>query len=173
MIGIFDSGSGGLSVFREVFKLLPREKYVYFSDNAHCPYGEKSREQIIARARTITDFLINEGCSIVVVACNTATAAAISTLRDEYSIPFVGMEPAVKPAALATKTGVIGVPSTPTTTDYIPTESLSRSTSAQASSSSWRPEIWTVRKRKPLSVQACSPCWMPAPPGIRWRCSQA
>lgn len=109
MIGIFDSGSGGLSVFREVFKLLPREKYVYFSDNAHCPYGEKSREQIIARARSITDFLINEGCSIVVVACNTATAAAISTLREEYSIPFVGMEPAVKPAALATKTGVIGV----------------------------------------------------------------
>ena len=109
MIGIFDSGSGGLSVFREVFKLLPHEKYVYFSDNAHCPYGEKSREYIIDRARRITGFMIGKGCDIVVVACNTATAAAISTLREEFDIPFIGMEPAVKPAALATRTGVIGV----------------------------------------------------------------
>lgn len=109
MIGLFDSGSGGLSVYREIVKLLPWENYAYYSDNAHCPYGEKSREYIIDRARFITDFLIGEGCNIIVVACNTATAAAISTLRQEYSIPFIGMEPAVKPAAFLTRNGVVGV----------------------------------------------------------------
>lgn len=109
MIGIFDSGAGGLSVYREIVKLLPRERYVYYSDNAHCPYGEKTREYIIGRARCITNFLIDKGCDIVVVACNTATAAAISTLREEFDIPFIGMEPAVKPAALQTRSGVVGV----------------------------------------------------------------
>ena len=109
MIGIFDSGVGGLSVFREIKKLLPSERYVYFSDNAHCPYGEKSREYIIDRARTITSFLMEQGAEIIVVACNTATAAAISTLREEFPISFIGMEPAVKPAAQATRTGVVGV----------------------------------------------------------------
>lgn len=109
MIGIFDSGAGGLSVYREIVKILPKEKYIYFSDNAHCPYGEKSKEFIIGRAREITDFLISKGCSVIVIACNTATAAAAATLRQEYDIPFIGMEPAVKPAALSTKSGVIGV----------------------------------------------------------------
>lgn len=125
MIGIFDSGVGGLSVFREIRKLLPEEKYIYFSDNAYCPYGEKSREQITERARKITDFMLSKGADIIVVACNTATAAAIKTLREEYSQPnshvreltdgkmdrvsFIGMEPAVKPAAAITKTGTIGV----------------------------------------------------------------
>lgn len=109
MIGIFDSGVGGLSVFREIRKILPEEKYIYFSDNAHCPYGEKSREYIIDRARKITDFLIGKGADIIVVACNTATAAAIRTLREEYPICFIGMEPAIKPAAASTRTGVIGV----------------------------------------------------------------
>lgn len=109
MIGIFDSGTGGLSVYREIVKLLPQQRYVYFSDNAHCPYGEKTREYILDRARAITDFLIGEGCEVVVVACNTATAASIADLRQEYGIPFIGMEPAVKPAALSTQTGVIGV----------------------------------------------------------------
>ncbi len=109
MIGIFDSGIGGLSVFREIRKVLPEEKYIYYSDNAHCPYGEKSREYIINRARTITELLISKGAEIIVVACNTATAAAISTLRQEYPVKFIGMEPAIKPAALSTKTGVIGV----------------------------------------------------------------
>ena len=109
MIGIFDSGIGGLSVYREIRKLLPEEKYVYFSDNAHCPYGEKSKEYIIDRARHITDFLISQGADIIVVACNTATAAAIKTLRSEYKISFIGMEPAIKPAAASTKTGIIGV----------------------------------------------------------------
>ena len=109
MIGIFDSGVGGLSVFREIRKLLPEERYIYYSDNAHCPYGEKTREYIIDRARAITEFLLSNGADIIVVACNTATAAAISTLREEYPMQFIGMEPAVKPAAAKTRSGVVGV----------------------------------------------------------------
>ena len=109
-IGIFDSGSGGLSVYRELVKLLPKERYIYFSDNAHCPYGEKTAEYIQERAHIITDFLLEKGADIIVVACNTATAAAIACLREDYpDVPFIGMEPAVKPAALGTRSGVIGV----------------------------------------------------------------
>ena len=108
-IGIFDSGSGGLSVLREIRKILPEQRYIYFSDNAHCPYGEKSAEYITDRCRAITDMMLSEGASAVVVACNTATAAAIATLRSEYALPFVGMEPAVKPAATGTRSGVVGV----------------------------------------------------------------
>ena len=110
MIGIFDSGSGGLSVFREIIKILPRERYIYFADNAFCPYGEKTAREILGRCRAITDFLVSKGADIIVVACNTATAAAISDLRKEYNpLKFIGMEPAVKPAALSSRTGVIGV----------------------------------------------------------------
>ena len=108
-IGIFDSGAGGLSVFREIRKVLPDEDYIYYSDSANCPYGEKPMEFIIDRCRKITDMLISEGTEIIVVACNTATAAAIRTLREEYSIKFIGMEPAIKPAAQFTKTGTVGV----------------------------------------------------------------
>ena len=124
MIGIFDSGIGGLSVFREIRKVLPEQSYVYYSDNAHCPYGEKTREYIIERARAITRFLLDKGCEIIVVACNTATAAAIATLREEFQIKFIGMEPAIKPAAQATNTGVVGVLATAGTlkaTKYIDT----------------------------------------------------
>lgn len=124
MIGIFDSGVGGLSVFREIVRLLPDEKYIYWSDSAHCPYGEKSREYIIDRARTVTSLLIEQGTDIIVVACNTATAAAISTLREEFPVSFIGMEPAVKPAAQATRSGVVGVLATAGTlkaTKYIDT----------------------------------------------------
>lgn len=110
MIGIYDSGSGGLSVLREILKILPREKYVYYADNAFCPYGEKSPEFIRQRGRIITDYLLGRGADIIVIACNTATGAAISTLRKEYAnVPFIGMEPAVKPAALSSKSGIIGV----------------------------------------------------------------
>lgn len=109
MIGIFDSGVGGLSVFKEIKKLLPEESYIYYSDNAYCPYGEKSKEEIIDRARTITSFLLDQGAEIIVVACNTATAAAISSLRREFPIKFIGMEPAIKPAASISRTGVVGV----------------------------------------------------------------
>jgi len=110
MIGVFDSGSGGLSVLKEIIRLLPDEEYVYFADNAFCPYGEKTAAEIQARAHVITDRLLAEGARIIVVACNTATAAAIADLRESYpDIPFIGMEPAVKPAAIGTRTGVIGV----------------------------------------------------------------
>ena len=125
MIGIFDSGAGGLSVFREISKLLPEERFIYYSDNANCPYGEKSREYIIERARAITSFLLEKGADIIVVACNTATAAAISTLRDEFPVSFIGMEPAIKPAAQMTRTGVVGVLATAGTlkaTKYIDTK---------------------------------------------------
>lgn len=108
-IGIFDSGVGGLSVYRELKKILPDASYVYYSDNANCPYGDKSAGFVLERARQITTFLISKGVDIIVVACNTATSAAIGTLRAEFDIPFVGMEPAVKPAALGTRSGVIGV----------------------------------------------------------------
>lgn len=109
MIGLFDSGSGGLSVLREIVRLLPDEKYVYYSDNAHCPYGEKSPEFIRERCREIVRLLLDKGVDIIVVACNTATAAAIQVLREEFPVRFIGMEPAVKPAALGTRTGVVGV----------------------------------------------------------------
>ena len=109
-IGIFDSGSGGLSVYRELVKALPQERYVYYADNAHCPYGEKTAAYIQDRARFITRLLLERGADLIVVACNTATAAAIAGLRADYpDIPFIGMEPAVKPAALGTRSGVIGV----------------------------------------------------------------
>lgn len=108
-IGIFDSGVGGLSVFREIRKVLPEEEYIYYSDSANCPYGEKPVEFIIDRCRKITEFLLENGAEIIVVACNTATAAAIKTLREEYPIRFIGMEPAIKPAAQMTRTGVVGV----------------------------------------------------------------
>lgn len=109
-IGIFDSGSGGLSVFRALVQWLPRESYLFYADNAHCPYGEKSAAYIRERAIFITDTLLGMGADIIVVACNTATAAAIGALRERYpSVPFIGMEPAVKPAALGTRSGVIGV----------------------------------------------------------------
>ena len=104
-----DSGVGGLSVFGEIRRLLPESRFVYYSDNAHCPYGEKTPGYIIERLRIITEIFLSKGVRVMVLACNTATSAAISTLRSEYGIPFVGMEPAVKPAALGTRTGVVGV----------------------------------------------------------------
>ena len=94
---------------KEIRKVLPSGHFIYYSDNAHCPYGEKSEEYIRDRARAITRLLLDRGAELIVVACNTATGAAIATLREEFDIPFVGMEPAVKPAALGTRSGVIGV----------------------------------------------------------------
>lgn len=108
-IGVFDSGVGGLSVWREIVKVLPNSSTIYYADNANCPYGDKSQQEIINLADRVTAFLLSKGCSVVVVACNTATAAAIEFLRAKYPVPFVGMEPAVKPAAVMSKSGVIGV----------------------------------------------------------------
>ena len=108
-IGIMDSGLGGLSVFREIRRSLPDEAYIYYADNAFCPYGDKTPEFIRERLCSITDGFLQQGVEVMVLACNTATAAAIEYLRTHYSIPFIGMEPAVKPAALGTRSGVIGV----------------------------------------------------------------
>ena len=108
-IGIFDSGVGGLSVLRELADKLPFEHVIYFADSLNCPYGTKSKEEVIILSRRIVDFLLSQEVKLIIIACNTATAAAIDHLRKLYNIPFVGMEPAIKPAALTTKTGNIAV----------------------------------------------------------------
>jgi len=108
-IGIFDSGVGGLSVFKEIRTYLPYESFIYFADSAHTPFGEKTPDEIFNLSKKIVDFLLEKKVKLIVVACNTATSHAIRKLRKQYVIPFVGMEPAVKPAALETKTGHIGV----------------------------------------------------------------
>lgn len=117
-IGFFDSGLGGLCVRDAVRALLPHEDTVYVADSANCPYGNKPAEEIRVLARGHARFLLKKGCKLVVVACNTATAAAIDALRAEWpDVPFVGMEPAVKPAALRSRTGVVGVLATQGTFD--------------------------------------------------------
>lgn len=108
-IGIFDSGLGGLSVWKEIVSILPEVPLVYVADSGRCPYGPQPVEDIRAYSREITEFLISQGCELIVVACNTATAAAIKGLRAEFDLPFVGMEPAIKPAAQATQSKVVGI----------------------------------------------------------------
>jgi len=109
-IGIYDSGLGGLTVWREVRRALPGESLVYLGDGKNCPYGSRPREEVARLADRAVAELVDRGCKMVVVACNTATAAAIDFLRAKYaSLPIVGMEPAVKPACLATRSGVVGV----------------------------------------------------------------
>lgn len=108
-IGVFDSGFGGISVWNEIIKLLPNESTIYYADSKNCPYGSKSQNEIIKLAENITEFLLSKSCKIIVVACNTATAAAIDYLRNKYDVIFIGMEPAVKPAAMQSKTGNIGI----------------------------------------------------------------
>ncbi|MBI4755919.1 MAG: glutamate racemase [Betaproteobacteria bacterium] len=108
-IGVFDSGVGGLSVLREIRRELPGEDLLYVADSAHAPYGDKPSGFIEARCMAITAFLVARDAKAVVVACNTATGAAIGALRREFALPVVGMEPAVKPAAGNTASGVVGV----------------------------------------------------------------
>ena len=108
-IGVFDSGVGGLSVLHHIRRTLPDERLIYVADSGHVPYGDKSPEYIEQRSLALTRFLIAQGADAIVIACNTATAAAAATLRSQFAIPIVGMEPAVKPAAAATKSGVVGV----------------------------------------------------------------
>ncbi|MEX6501730.1 glutamate racemase [Pseudomonas zhanjiangensis] len=109
-IGVFDSGVGGLSVLREIRALLPAESLLYVADSGHVPYGEKSPEFIRQRCRHLAEFLLGQGAKALVLACNTATAAGVAELRERYpQLPIVGMEPAVKPAAAATRSGVVGV----------------------------------------------------------------
>jgi len=108
-IGIFDSGVGGLSVWKELVSILPHESVFYFADIANCPYGPRKQDEIEKLASNVVEFLISKNCKLIIVACNTATASAIDFLRSKYTIPFIGMEPAVKPAALNSKTKSIGV----------------------------------------------------------------
>ena len=108
-IGIFDSGVGGTSIWKEIVTLLPNENTIYLADSKNAPYGEKSKEEIIELSIKNTEFLLNQNCKIIVVACNTATTNAIKTLRQNYDISFIGIEPAIKPAALSTKTNVVGI----------------------------------------------------------------
>lgn len=108
-IGVFDSGVGGLNLWKPIHELLPQENTIYIADNAFSPYGDKSKEEIIARTFKITQKLVEQGCKLIVVACNTATTNAIKQLRKKYDLPFVGIEPALKPAALQSQTKTIGV----------------------------------------------------------------
>ena len=108
-IGVLDSGMGGISVLNEMQRLLPCERFLYVADSGHMPYGPKPPEYIQARCDLIARFLIDRGVKALVLACNTATAAAVDQMRATWSVPVIGMEPAVKPAAAATKTRVVGV----------------------------------------------------------------
>lgn len=108
-IGIFDSGIGGTSVFKEIKALLPYEHTIYLADSFNAPYGNKSQQEIIDLSIKNTEVLIAKDCKLIVVACNTATTNAIKTLRKVYDMPFIGIEPAIKPAALKTETKAIGI----------------------------------------------------------------
>ena len=108
-IGLFDSGIGGTSIWKEVNALMPFENTIYLADSKNAPYGLKSKEEIIALSCKNTEFLLNNNCKIIVVACNTATTNAIKELRAKYDVPFIGIEPAIKPAALQSKTQKIGI----------------------------------------------------------------
>ncbi|WP_179344251.1 glutamate racemase [Winogradskyella ursingii] len=108
-IGIFDSGVGGTSIFKEVHTLLPYENCIYLADSKNAPYGNKSEAEILQLCIKNTEFLLSRDCKMIIVACNTATTNAISYLREHYNVPFIGIEPAIKPAALQTQTQAIGI----------------------------------------------------------------
>lgn len=108
-IGIFDSGIGGTSIWSAIHELLPNEKTIYLADSKNAPYGQKTKEEIIVLSMKNTEFLLNMNCKLIVVACNTATTNAIQELRAKYDVPFIGIEPAIKPAVLHSKTQIIGV----------------------------------------------------------------
>lgn len=108
-IGIFDSGVGGITILNSIKEIMPNEDIIYFSDNLNSPYGQKSEEEIKNLSKKNSNWLLDRGCKIIVVACNTATTNSISYLRANLNIPFIGVEPAIKPAATNTKTGSVGV----------------------------------------------------------------
>lgn len=108
-IGIFDSGVGGTSIWKEIHALLPNEQTIYLADSINAPYGPKGKNAIIDLSVKNTDFLLSKNCKLIVVACNTATTNAIDYLRAQYNIPFIGIEPAIKPAALQTQTHAVGI----------------------------------------------------------------
>ena len=116
LIGVFDSGVGGLSILDEALRQLPDHDYLYFADSANAPYGEKSAEWITKRSLAVCEFLAGAGCQAIVVACNTATAEAIQRIRAELkTIPVIGVEPGIKPAALQSQKGIVGVLATEAT----------------------------------------------------------
>lgn len=108
-IGLFDSGIGGTSIWSAIHDLMPNEDTIYLADSINAPYGKKSKEEIIALSKKNTEFLLDMNAKIIVVACNTATTNAIKELRALYRVPFIGIEPAIKPAALNSKTQTIGI----------------------------------------------------------------
>ncbi len=108
-IGFFDSGVGGTSIWKEVVTLLPEENTIYLADSKNAPYGQKPKDEIIDFSIKNTEFLLDHNAKIIVVACNTATTNAISFLRAKYKVPFIGIEPAIKPAGLVTKTNTVGI----------------------------------------------------------------
>lgn len=108
-IGIFDSGIGGTSIWKAIHRLLPNEKTIYLADSKNAPYGQKSKAEIVALSIKNTELLLQMDCKLIVVACNTATTNAIEELRAKYTIPFIGIEPAIKPAATHSKTQTIGI----------------------------------------------------------------
>lgn len=108
-IGIFDSGIGGTSIWAEIHQLLPNEKTIYLADSKNAPYGQKSKSEIITLSFKNTELLLNMDCKLIVVACNTATTNAIQELRNKYNVPFIGIEPAIKPAATHSQTQTIGI----------------------------------------------------------------
>ncbi len=125
-IGIFDSGIGGLSIARRIRELMPSENLLYVADSIHAPYGEKSERYIQQRSDTIARFLIEQNAKAIVVACNTATVSAIKNLRADFDLPIIGVEPGIKPAALQSKSGVIGVLATSQTLKSESFNNLSR-----------------------------------------------
>lgn len=132
-IGVFDSGVGGLTVLRALREQIPDANVDYVADSAHAPYGEKSDTFLLDRSRRITRFLRDRGATLVVVACNTATAAAIAALRAEFALPFVGIEPGIKPALRLSKNGRVGVMATPSTLRSAKFQSLVRTHADDAS----------------------------------------
>ncbi|WP_196158100.1 glutamate racemase [Reinekea sp. G2M2-21] len=115
MIGVFDSGVGGLTVLTQIRQRVPDAALLYVADQAYSPYGDLSEAQVFERSRLITQWLIGQGCAVIVIACNTATAIAIDQLRSLFSIPIVGVEPGVKPAALSSRTGKVAILATENT----------------------------------------------------------
>jgi len=108
-IGIFDSGIGGITIYKEIHSLLPMENIIYLADSKNAPYGGKSKEKIIEYSIKNAEFLIKNGCKLIVVACNTASTNAVKYLREHYKIPFIRVQPAIKPAALNSTTKNVGI----------------------------------------------------------------
>ncbi|WLD23215.1 glutamate racemase [Flavobacterium dauae] len=108
-IGLFDSGIGGTTIWHAIHKLLPNENTIFLGDSINAPYGQRSKEEIIQLSKKNTEWLLQQNAKVIIVACNTATTNAVSELRNTYNIPIIGIEPAIKPAALHTKTGKVGV----------------------------------------------------------------